>query len=126
MSTVFVISTPNHLCVQDKTQRTHIATDGYKNTARMSSPDAYALPEPALSEPDGRGQTDLPARTAPALHPTLLFSQTFVGVECRDDELIGSDKQRETRRKTGNEGNIFHVSKDLLAAGYSKSDSPQK
>ncbi|EYC41789.1 hypothetical protein Y032_0557g3406 [Ancylostoma ceylanicum] len=83
MSTVFVISTPNHLCVQDKTQRTHIATDGYKNTARMSSPDAYALPEPALSEPDGRGQTDLPARTAPALHPTLLFSQTFVGVECR-------------------------------------------
>ncbi|EYC25512.1 hypothetical protein Y032_0011g1244 [Ancylostoma ceylanicum] len=34
----------------------------------MSSANAYALPEPAVGEPDGCGKTDLPAHTVPYRH----------------------------------------------------------
>ncbi|EYC12408.1 hypothetical protein Y032_0047g1463 [Ancylostoma ceylanicum] len=58
-----------------KTQRTRIAADGHKNTTKMGSPNAYALPEPAVDEPDGCAKTDLPARTAPARDASRLVSR---------------------------------------------------
>ncbi|EYC04123.1 hypothetical protein Y032_0089g2226 [Ancylostoma ceylanicum] len=54
------------------TQRSRIATDDFRNTTKLISLDAYAIPEPAFGELVGRSKTDLPAAPGTPPRPTDL------------------------------------------------------